>query len=313
MNSQTAEVVKRERGSRELPPRGRARPRHDRTGDPQLRHIDRAWASTVHAFQGRTVDTVIAAMEANHPNLTNQKTLYVEISRARDRAELVTDDAKVLQRAARGHDRRTHRGPRGDRAGEGARGRTENDPRSRPGGLRARVQGADAGDGEDPVVARDRDVETRFQSPPTKIIRNDKRKMMPAIDPARLFRSRSRAVAESRRGALFLPLRVGFRHGRRTPSPGDLHFDQRGACARQAPEPHPARSVDGPEERPLRRSGDQQPSAAGATLARAPGICLNSPRSRTGRLRYGSACRRSGQRQRHTPEREYACHRNPPT
>ena len=46
-------------------------------GDPQLRHIDRAWASTVHAFQGRTVDTVIAAMEAKHPNLTNLKTLYV--------------------------------------------------------------------------------------------------------------------------------------------------------------------------------------------------------------------------------------------
>ncbi len=65
-------------------------------GDPQLRHVDRAWASTVHAFQGRTVDTVIAAMEANHPDLTNQKTLYVEISRARDRAELVTDDARAL-------------------------------------------------------------------------------------------------------------------------------------------------------------------------------------------------------------------------
>ncbi|MYA95828.1 MAG: AAA family ATPase, partial [Nitrospinae bacterium] len=65
--------------------------------DSQLRHVDRAWASTVHAFQGRTVDTVIAAMEANHPDLTNQKTLYVEISRARDRAELVTDDAKALR------------------------------------------------------------------------------------------------------------------------------------------------------------------------------------------------------------------------
>ena len=66
------------------------------SADSQLRHVDRAWASTVHAFQGRTVDTVIAAMEANHPDLTNQKTLYVEISRARDRAELVTDDTKVL-------------------------------------------------------------------------------------------------------------------------------------------------------------------------------------------------------------------------
>ena len=68
-----------------------------RNADPQLRHIDRAWASTVHAFQGRTVDTVIAAMEANHPNLTTQKTLYVEISRARDRAELVTDDRAALR------------------------------------------------------------------------------------------------------------------------------------------------------------------------------------------------------------------------
>ena len=66
-------------------------------GDPQLRHIDRAWASTVHSFQGRTVDTVIAAMEANHPNLTTQQMLYVEISRARDRAELVTDDRDALR------------------------------------------------------------------------------------------------------------------------------------------------------------------------------------------------------------------------
>ena len=66
-------------------------------GDPQLRHLDRAWASTVHAFQGRTVDNVIAAMEANHPHLTTAKAFYVEISRARDQAELVTDDAKALK------------------------------------------------------------------------------------------------------------------------------------------------------------------------------------------------------------------------
>ena len=68
-----------------------------RADDPQLRHIDRAWASTVHAFQGRTVDRVIAAMEANHPHLTTQKTLYVEISRARYHAELVTDDREALR------------------------------------------------------------------------------------------------------------------------------------------------------------------------------------------------------------------------
>jgi len=68
-----------------------------RANDPQLRHIDRAWASTVHTFQGRTVDHVIAAMEANHPHLTTQKSFYVEISRARHRAELVTDDREALK------------------------------------------------------------------------------------------------------------------------------------------------------------------------------------------------------------------------
>ena len=36
-------------------------------------------------------------MEARHPHLTTQKSFYVEISRARDRAELVTDDAAELR------------------------------------------------------------------------------------------------------------------------------------------------------------------------------------------------------------------------
>ena len=43
------------------------------------------------------MDNVIAAMEANHPQLTTAKAFYVEISRARDRAELVTDDAQALK------------------------------------------------------------------------------------------------------------------------------------------------------------------------------------------------------------------------
>ena len=65
-------------------------------GDPQLRHLDRAWAATVHAFQGRTVDRIIAAMPADNARLTTQQAFYVAISRARDRAELVTDDARKL-------------------------------------------------------------------------------------------------------------------------------------------------------------------------------------------------------------------------
>ena len=67
--------------------------------DPQPRHLDHAWASTVRTFQGRTVDYVIAVMEATHPHLTTQKSFYGEISRARHGAELVTDDAKALHEA----------------------------------------------------------------------------------------------------------------------------------------------------------------------------------------------------------------------
>ena len=96
VNSQTAEVAA-VAGGKVMFRLGDGRMLDLAPGDPQLRHIDRAWASTVHAFQGRTVDTMIAAMEANHPNLTNLKTLYVEISRARDRAELVTDDRAALR------------------------------------------------------------------------------------------------------------------------------------------------------------------------------------------------------------------------
>ena len=96
VNSQTAEVAA-VRGGTVTFRLGDGRMLHLNQGDAQLRHVDRAWASTVHAFQGRTVDTVIAAMEASHPNLTTQKTLYVEISRARDKAELVTDDKAALR------------------------------------------------------------------------------------------------------------------------------------------------------------------------------------------------------------------------
>ena len=96
VNSRAAEVVSAS-GDRVSFRLEDGRELHLRRNDPQLRHLDHAWASTVHAFQGRTVDNVIAAMEANHPHLTTQKSFYVEISRARDRAELVTDDAARLR------------------------------------------------------------------------------------------------------------------------------------------------------------------------------------------------------------------------
>ncbi|MCW9035382.1 MAG: conjugative relaxase [Rhodospirillales bacterium] len=68
-------------------------------GDSQaLRFIDHAWASTVHAFQGRTVDNIIGVMHSSHPHLTHQKAFYVEISRARENAMLITDDRQTLGR-----------------------------------------------------------------------------------------------------------------------------------------------------------------------------------------------------------------------
>ena len=48
-------------------------------------HRNLVLPSTVHAFQGRTVDNVIVAMEARHPHLNMQKSFDVEVSRARPR------------------------------------------------------------------------------------------------------------------------------------------------------------------------------------------------------------------------------------
>ena len=96
VNSRTAEVASVEKDSVAFRLEDRRTLELD-SKYPQLRHIDHAWASTVHAFQERTVDNVIAVMETNHPHLTTQKSFYVEISRARHRAELVTDDARALR------------------------------------------------------------------------------------------------------------------------------------------------------------------------------------------------------------------------
>ncbi len=62
--------------------------------DGQLRHLDHAYSSTVHAAQSVTADNVIAVLDSGA--MSDQSMLYVEISRARDNAVLVTDDCEDL-------------------------------------------------------------------------------------------------------------------------------------------------------------------------------------------------------------------------
>ena len=72
--------------------------------DPQLRHIDHAWSSTVHAAQGMTRDAAIAVLDTGHGELGGQAALYVEASRARDRFVLVTDNRETLAEALEEND-----------------------------------------------------------------------------------------------------------------------------------------------------------------------------------------------------------------
>ena len=67
--------------------------------DPQLHFIDHAWTSTVHAAQGMTCDQVIAVLDANQGAITGQAAFYVELTRARDNAVLLTDDRDGLVEA----------------------------------------------------------------------------------------------------------------------------------------------------------------------------------------------------------------------
>ena len=67
--------------------------------DSQLHFIDHAYSSTVHAAQGITCDRVIAVLDADHGSLGGQASFYVELTRARDNAVLLTDDRDALVEA----------------------------------------------------------------------------------------------------------------------------------------------------------------------------------------------------------------------
>ncbi len=60
--------------------------------DYRSSHWDHAWASTIYASQGRTVDNVIAHLDGKNRFLTSLASFYVAISRAKNNAWLYVDD-----------------------------------------------------------------------------------------------------------------------------------------------------------------------------------------------------------------------------
>ena len=64
--------------------------------DPQLRHLAYAYASTVHGAQGQTHERVIAVLDSGFGPLSNQQTFYVQLSRARENAVVLTDNREQL-------------------------------------------------------------------------------------------------------------------------------------------------------------------------------------------------------------------------
>ena len=67
-----------------------------RRDDPQLRHLAYAYASTVYGAQGQTHERVIAVLDSGFGRLTNQQTFYVQLSRARENAVVLTDNREQL-------------------------------------------------------------------------------------------------------------------------------------------------------------------------------------------------------------------------
>jgi conjugative relaxase-like TrwC/TraI family protein len=64
-----------------------------------LKHLDYSYAVTAHKAQGLTCQNVIAVCESTRDKLTSQKNFYVEISRAEERAIVITDDKeKVIEK-----------------------------------------------------------------------------------------------------------------------------------------------------------------------------------------------------------------------
>ena len=109
--------------------------------DPQLKHIRFAYASTVHAAQGATHDSVIGVLDSGHPALTDQCMFYTGISRARDNGDRLDGRPRTSGRDPGRESRRAADGARRARRIPGRR--LEPRPGSRPGaGAGARAHAA---------------------------------------------------------------------------------------------------------------------------------------------------------------------------
>ena len=70
-------------------------------GAEEQAHLDYGYAVTSHSSQGLTADRVLVHVdtEAAHENLVNSRLAYVSVSRARDDAQIFTNDATSLNEA----------------------------------------------------------------------------------------------------------------------------------------------------------------------------------------------------------------------
>ena len=74
---------------------------------PQLHFLSHAWAQTGHAYQGQTIDHIVAVMPSLS-GLTTQKGFYVDISRARQDITFLTDDVERIKNTLKEQTGETH-------------------------------------------------------------------------------------------------------------------------------------------------------------------------------------------------------------
>ena len=71
--------------------------------DPQLRHLDHAYCSTVHSAQGRTARAAIAVLDVGAG--ADRELFHVELSRVSEEFLLLTDDREALIESLQAYDR----------------------------------------------------------------------------------------------------------------------------------------------------------------------------------------------------------------